>query len=68
MTAKTKTLKALLATRQFIAAPGVFDLISAKIADRTEAKALYWAASVAPGLLARYMDRTIAQAARGGKQ
>jgi 3-dehydrosphinganine reductase len=50
------------------------DLLAGTAAGRamvlpgTEAKALYWAASVAPGLLARYMDRTIAQAARGGKQ
>jgi 2-methylisocitrate lyase-like PEP mutase family enzyme len=36
-----KTLKALLNAGEFIAAPGVFDLLSAKIADRTDAKALY---------------------------
>jgi 2-methylisocitrate lyase-like PEP mutase family enzyme len=37
----TNTIKALLEAGEFIAAPGVFDLISAKIADRTDAKALY---------------------------
>jgi 2-methylisocitrate lyase-like PEP mutase family enzyme len=31
----------MLRDRQFVAAPGVFDLVSAKIADRTAAKALY---------------------------
>jgi 2-methylisocitrate lyase-like PEP mutase family enzyme len=36
-----KTLKEMLKAREFIAAPGVFDLVSAKIADRTDAKALY---------------------------
>lgn len=36
-----KTLKALLEAGEFIAAPGVFDLVSAKLADRTDAKALY---------------------------
>jgi 2-methylisocitrate lyase-like PEP mutase family enzyme len=37
----TKTLRALLKTREFIAAPGVFDLVSAKVADQTGANALY---------------------------
>src|SRR5215475_6170750 len=37
----TKTLKAMIEAGEFIAAPGVFDLVSAKIADRTDAKALY---------------------------
>jgi 2-methylisocitrate lyase-like PEP mutase family enzyme len=36
-----KILRAALDSGQFIAAPGVFDLISAKLADRTDAKALY---------------------------
>ena len=36
-----KTLKPLLQARQFITAPGVFDLVSAKLADRTDAQALY---------------------------
>src|ERR1044072_967347 len=37
----TGTLRAMLPAREFIAAPGVFDLVSAKLADRTAAKALY---------------------------
>jgi 2,3-dimethylmalate lyase len=37
----TMTLRALLDAGQFISAPGVFDLLSAKIAALTEAKALY---------------------------
>src|SRR5215469_6811264 len=36
-----KTIKACLAAGEFIAAPGVFDLVSAKIAGLTQAKALY---------------------------
>jgi 2-methylisocitrate lyase-like PEP mutase family enzyme len=36
-----KTLKPLLQAKQFITAPGVFDLVSAKLADRTDAQALY---------------------------
>ncbi|MBV7482377.1 oxaloacetate decarboxylase [Bordetella sp. BOR01] len=35
------TLKARLAQGEFIGAPGVFDMISAKLADRTSAPALY---------------------------
>jgi len=31
----------MLAAREFITAPGVFDLVSAKIADRTSAQAIY---------------------------
>lgn len=34
-------LKRLLARKEFIGAPGVFDMISAKIADRSDARALY---------------------------
>src|ERR1044072_5581712 len=37
----TGTLRAMLPAREFIAAPGVSDLVSAKLADRTDAKALY---------------------------
>jgi len=37
----TRTLRALLDAGEFIAAPGVFDLVSAKIAALTQAKALY---------------------------
>jgi 2-methylisocitrate lyase-like PEP mutase family enzyme len=36
-----KTLKPLLQAKQFITAPGVFDGVSAKLADRTDAQALY---------------------------
>jgi 2-methylisocitrate lyase-like PEP mutase family enzyme len=39
--AMTTSLRALLDQKTFVAAPGVFDLISAKLADRTEAAALY---------------------------
>src|ERR1700756_4896604 len=42
MTTDTKTsFKEMLRNKQFITAPGVFDLVSAKIADRTTAHALY---------------------------
>ena len=37
----TKTIGEMLKAREFIAAPGVFDLVSAKIAAQTNAKALY---------------------------
>jgi len=37
----TKTLRAYLEAKEFIVAPGVFDLVSAKIAGLTDAKALY---------------------------
>ena len=37
----TKTLRTLFDAGEFIAAPGVFDLISAKLAALTQAKALY---------------------------
>jgi 2,3-dimethylmalate lyase len=35
------SVKAMLQNGHFITAPGVFDLVSAKIADRTTAQALY---------------------------
>ena len=42
MNADTKhSIKAMLQSGQFITAPGVFDLVSAKIADRTSAEAIY---------------------------
>src|ERR1700740_2979571 len=42
MTADTSnSIKAMLQNGQFITAPGVFDLVSAKIADRTDAQAIY---------------------------
>jgi 2,3-dimethylmalate lyase len=34
-------LKIMLQYREFVTAPGVFDLVSAKLADRSKAKALY---------------------------
>jgi 2,3-dimethylmalate lyase len=34
-------IKAMLERKQFITAPGVFDLVSAKLADQTEAQAIY---------------------------
>jgi 2-methylisocitrate lyase-like PEP mutase family enzyme len=37
----TNTLKSLFQAGEFVAAPGVFDLCSAKLADLTNAKALY---------------------------
>jgi 2-methylisocitrate lyase-like PEP mutase family enzyme len=37
----TQTLKALLAAGEFIVAPGVFEMLSARIADRIGFKALY---------------------------
>lgn len=37
----TNKLRSLFKAGDFIAAPGVFDLVSAKLADRTNAKALY---------------------------
>ena len=42
MNTNTKdSIKVMLQRGQFITAPGVFDLVSAKIADRTDAQALY---------------------------
>jgi 2,3-dimethylmalate lyase len=37
----TNTLKSLFQAREFVAAPGVFDLLSAKLAGQTKAKAIY---------------------------
>jgi 2-methylisocitrate lyase-like PEP mutase family enzyme len=37
----TNKLRSLFQAREFVAAPGVFDLVSAKLADLTNAKALY---------------------------
>ena len=37
----TNNLRSIFNAKQFIAAPGVFDLVSAKIADQTNAQALY---------------------------
>jgi 2-methylisocitrate lyase-like PEP mutase family enzyme len=41
MTSPAHTLKALLTSGQFLACPGVFDLVSAKLADLSGAQALY---------------------------
>jgi hypothetical protein len=37
----TNKLRSLFQAREFVAAPGVFALVSAKLADLTNAKALY---------------------------
>jgi len=37
----SRNFRAMLLDKQFITAPGVFDLVSAKIADRTGAQAIY---------------------------
>lgn len=37
----TNKLRSFFEARDFVAAPGVFDLVSAKLADQTNAKALY---------------------------
>jgi hypothetical protein len=48
----SNTLRALLEAKEFIAASGVFDMVSAKLADRTEAKALYMTGF---GIVASYL-------------
>jgi 2-methylisocitrate lyase-like PEP mutase family enzyme len=35
------TIRAMLERKQFITAPGVYDLVSARLADQTEAQAIY---------------------------
>ncbi|MCK0207595.1 isocitrate lyase/PEP mutase family protein [Starkeya koreensis] len=71
-------LRTMLQNREFVAAPGVFDLVSTKIADRTRAEALYMTGfgTVASYLgypdagLATYtdmLDRATAIAAATGK-
>ena len=47
----SKAFKEMLASKQFITAPGVFDLVSAKIADRTGAQAIYMTGIWHRGLL-----------------
>ena len=37
----SNTLKTLIEEKPFVTCPGVFDLVSAKLADRTKADALY---------------------------
>jgi 2-methylisocitrate lyase-like PEP mutase family enzyme len=41
MTMTSNTLKTLIEEKPFVTCPGVFDLVSAKLADRTKADALY---------------------------
>jgi 2-methylisocitrate lyase-like PEP mutase family enzyme len=53
-------LKTMLQNREFVAAPGVFDLISAKLADRTNAKALYMTGYGAVASYLGYPDAGIA--------
>ena len=48
------SVKAMLQNKQFITAPGVFDLVSAKIADRTTAQALYMTGY---GVVASYLGQ-----------
>ncbi|MGO8942008.1 MAG: hypothetical protein ACLQLO_34485 [Mycobacterium sp.] len=48
------SVKAMLQNGQFITAPGVFDLVSAKIADRTTAQAIYMTGY---GVVASYLGQ-----------
>ena len=48
------TIKDMLQSGQFITAPGVFDLVSAKIADRTAAQAIYMTGY---GVVASYLGQ-----------
>ena len=48
------SFKALLHSGQFITAPGVFDLVSAKLADRTETQAIYMTGY---GVVASYLGQ-----------
>src|SRR6201987_4689139 len=48
------SVQAMLRGGQFITAPGVFDLVSAKIADRTEAQAIYMTGY---GVVASYLGQ-----------
>ena len=48
------TIPAMLRSGQFITAPGVFDLVSAKLADRTEAQAIYMTGY---GVVASYLGQ-----------
>jgi 2,3-dimethylmalate lyase len=54
----------MLQNGQFITAPGVFDLVSAKLADRTTAQAIY---TTGYGVVASYLgqpDAGVATCAR----
>src|ERR1700755_448949 len=48
------TIPTMLQSGQFITAPGVFDLVSAKLADRTEAQAIYMTGY---GVVASYLGQ-----------
>jgi 2-methylisocitrate lyase-like PEP mutase family enzyme len=55
MNTETKSsIKAMLCSGQFITAPGVFDLVSAKLADRTDAQAIYMTGY---GVVASYLGQ-----------
>jgi len=41
MTVTSNTLKTLIEEKPFVTCPGVFDLVSAQLADRTKADAFY---------------------------
>jgi 2-methylisocitrate lyase-like PEP mutase family enzyme len=41
MTMTFRTLRTMIEEKPFVTCPGVFDLVSAKLADRTRADALY---------------------------
>jgi 2-methylisocitrate lyase-like PEP mutase family enzyme len=56
----TNKLRSLFQAREFVAAPGVFDLVSAKLADLTNAKALYMTGYGAVASYLGYPDAGIA--------
>jgi len=49
-----KAFKEMLSSKQFITAPGVFDLVSAKLADQTKAQAIYMTGY---GVVASYLGQ-----------
>ena len=53
-TTTKNTIRAMRKSGQFITAPGVFDLVSAKLADRTEAQAIYMTGY---GVVASYLGQ-----------
>ncbi len=54
MNTDSNSIRAMLQNGQFITAPGVFDMVSAKIADRTTAQALYMTGY---GVVASYLGQ-----------
>jgi len=54
MSTLNNNITAMIQSGQFITAPGVFDLVSAKIADRTEAQAIYMTGY---GVVASYLGQ-----------